>query len=191
VITDQKLVISSTIVLKKKREILARGRANVGGRARGPSKASSSRGYSKKNARPKKVTMKRSAKNKLANGRPKKALAPYMFFCKDQRENITGDNPNISFGDVGRILGSQWQSMSEKDRMVCMKTPFCIYFPILHEITITHQNDHLHTHLSFQTPKVNQHENCISLKDNVFNPKLYCTSQYTIFSIYDLNAYMF
>jgi len=56
-------------------------------------------------------------KNKLANGRPKKALAPYMFFCKDQRENITGDNPNISFGDVGRILGSQWQSMSEKDRM--------------------------------------------------------------------------
>ncbi len=130
-ITDQKLVISSTIVFffnKKKREILARGRANVGGRARGPSKASSSRGYSKKNARPKKVTMKRSVKNKLVNGRPKKALAPYMFFCKDQRENITGDNPNISFGDVGRILGSQWQSMSEKDRMVCMKTPFVYIF---------------------------------------------------------------
>lgn len=90
--------------------------------------------------------MKRSMKNKLANGRPKKALAPYMFFCKDQRENITGDNPNISFGDVGRILGSQWQSMSEKDRMVCMKTPSVyIYFPILHEIPITHQNDYLHT----------------------------------------------
>lgn len=72
--------------------------------------------------------MKRSVKNKLANGRPKKALAPYMFFCKDQRENITRDNPNISFGDVGRILGSQWQSMSEKDRMVCMKTPSIYIF---------------------------------------------------------------
>jgi hypothetical protein len=133
--------------------------------------------------------MKRSVKNKLANG-PKRALAPYMFFCKDQRENITGDNPNISFGDVGRILGSQWQSMSEKDRMVCMKTPFVYIFQSFMKsqspikmITFTH--------LSIQTQKVNQHENCISLEDNVFNPKLYCTSQYTIFSIYDLNAYMF
>jgi hypothetical protein len=28
------------------------------------------------------------------------------------------ENPNMSFGDVGRILGSKWQNMSEKQKMV-------------------------------------------------------------------------
>jgi hypothetical protein len=50
--------------------------------------------------------------------RPKGAMAPYMYFCKDQREYVMNENPNMSFGDVGRILGSQWQNMSEKQKMV-------------------------------------------------------------------------
>lgn len=54
--------------------------------------------------------MKRAPKNR--EWQPKRALGPYMFFCKEQSDNITGDNPSISFGDVGRILGSQWQSMT-------------------------------------------------------------------------------
>jgi hypothetical protein len=41
-----------------------------------------------------------------------------MFFCKDQHANVTADNPNIPFTEVGRILGAQWQQMSEKDKKV-------------------------------------------------------------------------
>jgi hypothetical protein len=39
-----------------------------------------------------------------------------MFFCKDQHANVTADNPNIPFTEVGRILGAQWQQMTEKDK---------------------------------------------------------------------------
>jgi hypothetical protein len=59
--------------------------------------------------------MKRSRKMK---SRPKKAMAPYMCFCKDQQEYVMNENPNMSFGDVGRILGSKWQNMSDKQKMV-------------------------------------------------------------------------
>lgn len=101
---------------------IARARASRRGSRRRPAaKASSSRGRRRAaSTKPRGFAMKRS---RGGDWRPKRALAPYMFFCKAQRENITSDNPNISFGDVGRILGSQWQSMSEKDKKVLTQNP--------------------------------------------------------------------
>lgn len=101
---------------------IARARASGQRSRRGPaSKASSSRGRGRAApTKPRGFAMKRS---RGGDWRPKRALAPYMFFCKAQRDNITSDNPNISFGDVGRILGSQWQNMSVKDRKVLTQNP--------------------------------------------------------------------
>ncbi|KAG0569209.1 hypothetical protein M758_6G068800 [Ceratodon purpureus] len=63
----------------------------------------------------------RKSKRRERSGRPKRALGPYMFFCKEQHASIAADNPNIPFGDVGRILGSRWQQLTEKDKKPYIK----------------------------------------------------------------------
>lgn len=43
---------------------------------------------------------------------PKRALSPYSFFVKEQRPLILAANPGMSFADVGRELGRQWNEMT-------------------------------------------------------------------------------
>jgi hypothetical protein len=51
------------------------------------------------------------------NRRNKKKLLPpnsksaYMLFVKDQRSSVVADHPNLNFADVGRELGTRWNSM--------------------------------------------------------------------------------
>jgi len=47
---------------------------------------------------------------------PKRGLSAYMFFAQDHREQVKADNPNISFGQIGKVLGEQWKNMDEEDR---------------------------------------------------------------------------
>jgi hypothetical protein len=39
-----------------------------------------------------------------------------MFFANEQRENVREENPGISFGQVGKILGERWKALSDKQR---------------------------------------------------------------------------
>lgn len=39
---------------------------------------------------------------------PKRPLAAYMFFCKEMREVVKKESPDVSFGEVGKILGKKW-----------------------------------------------------------------------------------
>jgi len=39
-----------------------------------------------------------------------------MFFANEQRENVREENPGVSFGQVGKILGERWKALSEKQR---------------------------------------------------------------------------
>ncbi len=39
-----------------------------------------------------------------------------MFFANEQRENVREENPGVSFGQVGKILGLRWKALSEKQR---------------------------------------------------------------------------
>lgn len=48
---------------------------------------------------------------------PKRGLSAYMFFANEQRENVREENPGVSFGQVGKILGERWKALSEKQRM--------------------------------------------------------------------------
>lgn len=47
---------------------------------------------------------------------PKRGLSAYMFFANEQRPNVIAENANISFGQVGKILGERWKALSEKQR---------------------------------------------------------------------------
>lgn len=39
-----------------------------------------------------------------------------MFFANEQRENVREENPGVSFGEVGKLLGQRWKALSEKQR---------------------------------------------------------------------------
>ncbi|KXH58218.1 HMG box protein [Colletotrichum salicis] len=47
---------------------------------------------------------------------PKRGLSAYMFFANEQRENVREENPGISFGQVGKLLGERWKALNEKQR---------------------------------------------------------------------------
>lgn len=39
-----------------------------------------------------------------------------MFFANEQRENVREENPGVSFGTVGKLLGERWKALSDKQR---------------------------------------------------------------------------
>ncbi|RAL15410.1 high-mobility group nucleosome-binding protein [Aspergillus homomorphus CBS 101889] len=47
---------------------------------------------------------------------PKRGLSAYMFFANDNREKVREDNPGISFGQVGKMLGERWKALNDTDR---------------------------------------------------------------------------
>ncbi|GBG84245.1 hypothetical protein CBR_g38216 [Chara braunii] len=44
-----------------------------------------------------------------------------MFFCKDHRDVVKSEHPDVSFGEIGKILGQQWSNMSEKEKKPYLK----------------------------------------------------------------------
>jgi len=48
-------------------------------------------------------------RKKAGSGAPKKPLSAYMFFAKEQRSIVQGENPNASFGELGKLLGEKWK----------------------------------------------------------------------------------
>jgi hypothetical protein len=41
-----------------------------------------------------------------------------MFFVQDYRERIKEENPDASFGEVGKLLGAKWKEMSDTEKKV-------------------------------------------------------------------------
>jgi hypothetical protein len=60
-----------------------------------------------------KVEKRKSKKDPNA---PKRGLSAYMFFANEQRENVRAENKDISFGQVGKILGERWKALNDKQR---------------------------------------------------------------------------
>ncbi|KAJ9503077.1 Non-histone chromosomal protein 6 [Exophiala xenobiotica] len=58
----------------------------------------------------------RGDKKKKDPNAPKRGLSAYMFFANDQRDTVREENPGISFGQVGKVLGDKWKALSEKQR---------------------------------------------------------------------------
>jgi len=55
-------------------------------------------------------------KKRKKGGGPKRPLSAYMFFAKDQRPVVASENPGADFGELGKILGERWKSLSEEDK---------------------------------------------------------------------------
>lgn len=72
-------------------------------------------------AMPKEKTNKRTSKPRVEKKKkdpnaPKRGLSAYMFFANEQRENVREENPGISFGQVGKVLGERWKALNDKQR---------------------------------------------------------------------------
>lgn len=54
--------------------------------------------------------------NAIDPNAPKRGLSAYMFFANEQRQSVRDDNPDVTFGQVGKILGERWKALNEKQR---------------------------------------------------------------------------
>jgi hypothetical protein len=48
------------------------------------------------------------------------ALSAYMFFVQDWRQRIIAENPDASFGEIGKLLGARWKEMPDNEKKVCL-----------------------------------------------------------------------
>jgi HMG (high mobility group) box len=39
-----------------------------------------------------------------------------MLFCKENREKVKAEDPEITFGGIGKKLGSMWRAMSVEEQ---------------------------------------------------------------------------
>jgi leucyl-tRNA synthetase len=49
---------------------------------------------------------------------PRKALSGFMLFSNERRTQIKDSNPDATFGEVGRLVGGAWKSLTDKQREV-------------------------------------------------------------------------
>ncbi|KAG0653758.1 High mobility group [Monosporozyma unispora] len=59
---------------------------------------------------------KRTVRRKKDPNAPKRALSAYMFFANENRDIIKSENPDVTFGQVGKLLGERWKALSPEDR---------------------------------------------------------------------------
>merc|ERR1712034_64582 len=52
---------------------------------------------------------------------PKRALSAFFIFASEIRDEVRENNPDASIGQIGKILGQQWQALSQ-DRKVIYQT---------------------------------------------------------------------
>jgi hypothetical protein len=63
---------------------------------------------------PTKVVKRKSAKKDGV----KKAPSAYIIFCSEKRGDVKAANPEATFGELGKLLGKLWASMSEEQKEV-------------------------------------------------------------------------
>ncbi|KAJ2817304.1 Non-histone chromosomal protein 6, partial [Coemansia erecta] len=56
---------------------------------------------------------KRSKKDPNA---PKRALSAYMYFSQAKRPTVQEENPGVTFGQIGKLLGELWKTLDENER---------------------------------------------------------------------------
>lgn len=40
-----------------------------------------------------------------------------MFFANDTRDLVKSENPDITFGQVGKMLGERWKALSDEEKL--------------------------------------------------------------------------
>lgn len=60
---------------------------------------------------------KRVTRRKKDPNAPKRALSAYMFFANENRDIVRAENPGVTFGQVGRILGEKWKALNDEEKV--------------------------------------------------------------------------
>lgn len=60
---------------------------------------------------------KKASRKKKDPSAPKRSLSAYMFFANENRDIVRAENPGITFGDVGKMLGDKWKSLTAEDKV--------------------------------------------------------------------------
>lgn len=47
---------------------------------------------------------------------PKRAAGAFVFFSNEMRPKLQKENPGVKFVDIGRILGSRWRALTDKEK---------------------------------------------------------------------------
>ena len=50
------------------------------------------------------------------SGGSKKPLSGFMLFSKEHRAKVKEENPDITFGGVGKKLGEMWRALSDSEK---------------------------------------------------------------------------
>lgn len=61
-------------------------------------------------------TKKRTTRKKKDPNAPKRALSSYMFFANENRDIVRSENPDVTFGQIGRLLGERWKALTPEDK---------------------------------------------------------------------------
>lgn len=59
---------------------------------------------------------KKTQRRKKDPNAPKRALSSYMFFANENRDIVRSENPNVTFGQIGKLLGEKWKSLSDEEK---------------------------------------------------------------------------
>jgi hypothetical protein len=52
---------------------------------------------------------------------PKKGMSAFMVFSNEHRNKIKAENPESSFGEIGRKVGEAWKALSDKQKQTYVK----------------------------------------------------------------------
>ncbi|ORX85896.1 high mobility group box, partial [Anaeromyces robustus] len=55
-------------------------------------------------------------KRQKEEGAPKRPITSFMFFSQDKRAEVKRDNPDASFGELGKIIGNLWKNASPEEK---------------------------------------------------------------------------
>ena len=53
---------------------------------------------------------------KAKGGSGKKPLTGFMLFSKEHREKVKADQPDLSFGQIGKKLGEMWRELTDDEK---------------------------------------------------------------------------
>lgn len=77
------------------------------------SKAKSTKKAKESNATDKKQKKKRAKKDPNA---PKRPTTAYFYFMNENRARIKKENPSVTFGEIGKLLGEQYKKLSAAEK---------------------------------------------------------------------------
>ncbi|GAA5825678.1 hypothetical protein JCM10212_002149 [Sporobolomyces blumeae] len=58
----------------------------------------------------------KATKAKKDPNAPKRPLSAYMHFSQAKRAEVKEENPDVSFGEIGKLLGQKWKDADASER---------------------------------------------------------------------------